>query len=441
MEGMSGKNSAVIGAGPAGLTAAYQLAKNGVGVSVFEKDAVVGGLAKTVIRDGFRFDLGGHRWYTEDERLNDFFKKACGKHLLEVPRTTRIYFKGEFFSLPIRVGEILSKLGPFVAFRALANFASAKLSGSQTSPFSENLRQAYVKQFGRTLFELFFERYNEKLWGMSCDELAGDWISIRAKGLSLATTLKGLVSKDESIEAIDTFLYPRRGIGQFSQLLAEGVRNHGGEVFLSSGVVGIERNNGGYSIILGGGEECNFDTLVSTVPITDLVKMLGGPVPKLSFRDLVIVTLFFDQSQITPDSWVYTQDPIVGFVRFHEPKNWSSDMCPEGKTSIVLEYPCWEDDGVWSSTDEELIRRGTVEFCDKLGLADKEKVSDGAAVRVKKAYPIYKMGYKQELEDTQDFLNSFESLYYIGRSGAFVYESMAHPVRSGLEVAETILER
>lgn len=427
----------IIGAGPAGLTAAYKLIKAGIPVTVLEQDNSVGGLSKTIDRGSYRFDLGGHRWYSESKEVDKFFKDICGADLLEVPRITRIYFQNHFYTMPIQPLEIMKNIGLLTVVKVLWDYLFKK---KIIRDHELNLQEAYQAQFGEALFKLFFEKYNEKLWGRPCSEMSGSWIGIRAKGLSLGAQVKSLFVKDNSnLEAIDSFYYPRLGIGQFSDNLHEEIIKLGGKVLLNTSVTGFKLRNNKITAVTTASGEYEADYVITTQPLPSLSKSLAIYVPKIYFRDLAIVTLFLDRQSVTRDSWVYTQEPGLCFSRFHEPKNWSPNMCPSDKTVLVTEIPCNQGDETWNESDEKLVSRVFNDLVNVMKLANSDDLIEGVVVRTPYAYPVYTPSYRAEVEKALQDLSKIKNLKVIGRQGKFFYGNMDQPILTAFNAAEEII--
>lgn len=427
----------VLGGGPAGLTAAYLLNQRGISVTVLEKDGGVGGLARTIEKDGFRFDLGGHRWYSEAPRADKFFKEICGDSLLTVPRTTRIYFKGQFYSLPIKPLEILRGVGFVPAISVVLDYWFGR-GKSVSSDYS--LEEAYTKQFGHSLFKLFFDLYNQKVWGLAPSEMSGSWVGLRTKGLTLGSVIKGIFGKSDDTESIDNFYYPKSGIGEFSQRLSQKISENGGNVVLNAEVAGFNLAGNRIKSVITNQGVYEADLVISTLPLPLMVEKLSSDKLNLAYRDLVVVTLFVKREQITTDSWVYTQEPNLAFSRFHEPKNWSREMCPLGTTSLVCEFPCTAGDATWNTPDSKLISLAFSEFVNKMKLMQEGELLGGWVERVSRAYPIYKLGYDDEVSRGLSILNRFTNLKQIGRQGMFCYGNMDQPILSAMAAVELIIK-
>lgn len=442
----------IMGAGPAGLASAYVLAQNNIHPTVLERSPWVGGLARTIEKDGFRFDIGGHRWFTKKDDVHQFFVDVVGDELVTVDRISRIYFEGTFFYYPLKIGNALAGMGLRRSVRAVADALAIKIRPIKISG-EPTMEQAYVNQFGRTLYNQFFRAYSEKVWGMPCSQISGDWVAQRSKGLSLATAIKDAFSRSrgEVESLVDEFVYPRLGIGRFSERLADDVTGRGGTLELNSRVVKVHhagnRITGVTVRTASGDQRIDGDAFISSIPITQLVNSFEPKAPlavrdaaaKLTFRELITVNLMLDRPRVTKDTWLYIHDPHISFARIHEPRNWSPAMAPDGKTSLVCELFCNRHDAYWDADDSTLVDLAVKEFSDGIGFIDRRDVIDGFAVRAVRAYPTYTLGYQQHLDTLKAYLRSFENLQIVGRYGTFRYNNSDHSVETGILAARNLL--
>lgn len=454
-EGYEDRATVVMGAGPGGLATGYWLSKHGVPVTVLERAEVVGGLARTVERDGFKFDLGGHRWFSKVDEVNDFYREVIGDETVWVRRVSRIYFDGKYIDYPLNIGNALAAIGPLKAAQAVLDYGRSRMTQLLRPRPVVSMEDAYIDQYGRTLYELFFARYSEKVWGQPCRQMSGDWVSQRTKGMSLLTAVKdAIVPSGGKVQSlIDSFMYPRYGYGRLSERMAEGIVAAGNQVRLGMGVsriyrrgniierVGVTDRHGNEQVV----EGANF---VSSIPLTVLCKIMQPAAPAevlaaadaLSFRNVITVNLMLDRDQVTPDTWLYVHDSDILFGRLHEPKNWSVDMVPDQRqTSLVAEYFCSFGDAIWGMSDEELVERTVKHLVDDLGFIKRSEVLGGFAVRSPRAYPSYTAGYEVPLGILKDFVYSFQNLQIIGRYGTFRYNNADHSVETGLLAAKNIL--
>ncbi|MBA2446736.1 MAG: FAD-dependent oxidoreductase, partial [Chloroflexi bacterium] len=408
----------VLGAGPAGLAAAFELVRHDRAVDVVERAEVVGGLARTVERDGYRFDIGGHRWFSKDDELNQLFRALLGDEVVNVDRISRIYYDGRYVDYPLRLGNVLRNIGLSLSARAVADYAVVVVrppvvAGEQT------MEDAYVAQFGRALYERFFRDYSEKVWGDDCRRLSGDWVVQRSKGMSLLTAVKDAVrpSKDRVESLVERFMYPRLGYGRLSERLAEETRAGGGRVTVGARVTAVRHGDGRIRAIVVRGADGHETTLegdqfISSIPMPALARLLRPAAPdgvlaaadKLTFRDLITVNLMLRREQITRDTWLYIHDPGIPFGRLHEPKNWSAAMVPDAAhTSIVAEYFCSIGDEIWAQSDEALCELTVHHLSRTLGFIEPNEVVGGFAVRSPRAYPTYRLGYREPLGELKAY--------------------------------------
>ena len=452
MAEISSKRVSILGGGPAGLSAGKVLVDAGGDVTVFEMADDVGGLSRTYFSDGFRFDLGGHRFFTKKNQLNEFLRDVLGDELIMVDRSSKIFLRGRYFNYPPTAVNAFFGFGPLRALQIVASFLWERIRPDR--PIN-TLEDAIVHDYGRALFEQFFEPYNEKIWGVPCDKVGAEWVAQRIKGLSLIESVKsalGFGRGDKPVSLIDKFLYPARGIGRITDRLAEEIRKSG-KVLLRRRVDKIY-HEGDKIVALGvqnpDGDIERFETtdVLSSIPLTELVRSFDPPPPPevveathhLAFRDLIVVNVHFDRPPITKDTWIYVPETHIPFGRIHEPTNWSVEMSPPGKTSLVFEYWCNEGDWLWNLDDEALLKMTIEEFV-KLGLAlGVEKLVTGSMiVRCKKAYPMYIIGYEKPLGIIKDYISRYTNLILIGRYGTFMYNNMDHCIETGIRAAENVM--
>ena len=443
----------ILGAGPAGLAAGLALARAGWSVDVFEQDQVVGGLARTVVAGDFRFDIGGHRWFTKKDHLNQFLIDVLGDELIMVDRTSRIYFDGKYVDYPLRVRNVLKRIGPATSARAVGDFMVSKVAGAVVRKPVVSMEDAYVAQFGQTLYELFFRRYSEKVWGGTCDQLSGDWVDQRSKGLCLPTVIKDAIRPGQSgMESlIEQFMYPRLGFGRLSERMAVQIRSLGGRVHVGHRATAVQhdgRRVTGVSISDGGGESIvQADAFLSSIPMTRLAQIFCPAAPtevnsaarSLTYRDLVTVNLMVNRQQVSADTWMYVHDQRVRFARLHEPRNWSPAMAPEGKTSLVLEFFCDVGDHLWQQSDEAICNLAVDDLVNHLGFIERHEVIDAFAIRSKNAYPRYTLDYAEQVGVIKRHLRSFDNLAIVGRGGTFRYNNTDHAIETGLIAAGRLL--
>lgn len=445
------RHVAILGAGPAGLAVGHELANKGVKVTVLERNSYVGGLCATVEDRGFKFDLGGHRWFTKNEDLNTWFRRLMEGEIVMVDRISRIYHRGKFFNYPISFKDIVTKTHPLEMLHAGFSFLGISLRQAVKPKPIRNMRDAYTVQFGHKLYEMFFEQYSEKVWGKPCEDLSADWVSQRSKGLSVASLIANTLFKPKAkaVSLIEQFMYPRDGYVRIPERMAEDITSNGGSVVLSGSVERIEvKGPNDFVVHYADGRRVACDTVVSTIPLGHLARMIDHDTPAevtaaakaLRFRDLVTINLQLKKKQVTPDTWLYVQDKEILFGRIHEPKNWSKAMVPDDEhTSLVLECFCTRGDHIWSMSDEEIAERCVDDLVNKLKFIDRSEVVGFKAVRTIQAYPVYDMDYKDNIKIVMDYLARFPGIHVVGRGGSFRYNNADHSIEMGLLLGRRLL--
>lgn len=440
----------VIGAGPAGLTAAYQLAKSGVEIELYEASGEVGGMSRSMQMWGQTVDLGPHRFFSNDARVNRLWLEVVQGDYVMVDRLTRIFYDKRFFNYPLEPANALKNLGPTRAAACLLSYMKAKLAGRRASNEAETFETWVVNRFGRRLFETFFKSYSEKLWGISCQELDADFAAQRIKKLSLAEVIKNAcrLGKGKHRTLVDRFAYPIGGTGIVYERMAEGI-DAVGEVRLNCPVKRVVTNGKTVTAVeLADGRVSECDHVVSTMPLTHLVKGLDNTprevleaTRKLTFRNTIVVYLHVDATDLFPDQWVYVHSPDLQLGRITNFRNWAPQLYGgSDKTIVALEYWCNDGDETWQADDEQLVHLGTEEIR-ATGLIGDAEVIDGHVVRVPKCYPVYKSGYRDHLAVVTDYLDSIDRLTPIGRYGAFKYNNQDHSILMGLLAADQILHQ
>jgi protoporphyrinogen oxidase len=454
-KGLNNNKVIIVGGGPAGLTAAYELSKKGVGAVVFEKDQIVGGISKTVNYKGYHFDLGGHRFFTKVKKVDEMWKDVLRDDFLERKRLSRIYYNKKFFYYPLRPMNALWGLGLWNSFLILASYLYA-----HAFPYKqeETFDQWVSNRFGERLYKTFFKTYTEKVWGISCSEIRAEWAAQRIKGLSLVSAVRnalissqGRNGKQAVIKTlIDRFDYPKYGPGMMWQTVADIVQKKGCNVVTGADVEKIYWNKNRVEAvdirIDGRTEQTQGDALISSMPVRELVKKLQPAAPEhvlkaadnLNYRDFLTVALIVKKKEVFPDNWIYIHDPGVKLGRIQNFKNWSPYMVPDHeKTCLGLEYFCFEGDALWSMTDRELIELGEKEIAE-LGLVKAGDVVDGKVVRMPKAYPIYDSDYQESLLTIRQFLSRITNLQLVGRNGMHKYNNQDHSMLTAMLAVENL---
>ncbi len=438
---------AVLGAGPAGLTAAYRLVERRVPVIVFEADAEVGGLARTVVRDGYRFDLGGHRFFTKSTEVEELWEELLGPELLVRPRLSRIFWRGRFIEYPLRPADVFAKVGPLELTRSLASYVRAHL---RQSAEAETYEDWVTARFGHRLFELFFKTYTEKVWGVATDELRAEWAAQRISDLSVWSALRAALpgGGETPKSLIEEFRYPRLGPGQMWEEMARRVEAGGGEIRHGAAVEGLEHEEGRLTAVRAGGERVEVSAAISSIPLRTTVGVAEPSPPGevavaatgLRYRDFLTVALPVDGEPPFPDNWVYVHDPRARVGRIQNFRAWSPWMTPDPRRSCLgLEYFCFEDDDLWRSSDEELVDLGRREVA-ALGLVDPERVAGGHVVRVPKAYPVYDAEYAGRVERIRGWLEGISNLQQIGRNGLHRYNNSDHSMLTAMRAVENLCD-
>ena len=449
----------IIGAGPAGLTAAYLLTKKKVRVTVLESDPTyVGGISRTVNYKGYLFDIGGHRFFSKSREVEDFWSEILPQDMLDRPRSSRIYYRGKFFSYPLKAFDALFKLGIFESTLCVLSYFKAKVFPVANPT---NFEDWVTNQFGQRLFSIFFKTYTEKVWGMNCKEISADWAAQRIKGLSLGGAILNAVlpkrqPKDRSKiikSLIDSFRYPRRGPGMMWEAAAAKTCEMGGTILMNSTFTGIsfhaDQNLWEVKYNENGTPKTIWATqVVSSAPMRELVDNLKpqpkstGHAKKLKYRDFLTVALVVKERDLFDDNWIYIHDPSVKVGRIQNYKSWSPEMVPDASTNCYgLEYFCFENDGLWSSTDAQLIALAKRELM-ALGLAEEADILDGCVVRQKKAYPVYDHEYQGHVDAVKDELNDkFPTLHMVGRNGMHKYNNQDHAMMTAMLTVENIVSR
>ncbi len=440
------------GAGPAGLTAAYKLAKAGYSVTVLEHDQIVGGISRTARYKDYRFDIGGHRFFTKIPEVESMWEEILGDEFIEVPRLSRIHYNGKFFHYPLKAFNAITGLGLTEAARIIFSYFAARISPHAEE---ENLEQWVTNRFGDRLYKIFFKTYTEKVWGIPCTEIRSEWAAQRIQGLSLAKAILNATSLNRRDPAIRTlinkFRYPRLGPGQMWEMCAAKVEAMGGEVLLGHDVRRFETRNGkvvAVDVVANGVERrIEGDHFISTLPLSGLIRSLGThPAARvvaaargLSYRDFILVALILDRDKLFPDNWIYVHTPGVTVGRIQNFNNWSADMVPvPGVTCLGMEYFCFEGDGLWESEDSRLIELASMEL-GRLGLSPGANVIDGAVVRMPKAYPIYDAHYRGHVDVITEYLNSVPNLHSVGRNGMHKYNNQDHSMYTAMLTVENMM--
>jgi protoporphyrinogen oxidase len=438
----------VLGGGPAGLTAGYLLERAGRDVVVLEAEDQVGGLAKTVERDGYRFDLGGHRFFTKEIEVDTLWHEILGEEFLLRPRMSRIYWNNRFLDYPLRGPDVVRKLGPIELTRCMASYLRAAVRRNKVD---ESLEDWVSNRFGRRLFELFFKSYTEKVWGVPTSEIRAEWAAQRIKGLSFFSAAKAAFfgNKDNKVKSlISEFNYPRFGPGQMWDAMTTAIETEGGEVRLDAPVTRIELAGGRVVEVEAGGDSYSLpDTVISSLPLRGVVEMMSPRPPQdvleaargLRYRDFLSVALVVDGEDLVPDNWIYIHEPAVRVGRIQNFRSWSPWMVPDpDKACVGLEYFCFEGDDLWTMSDDALVELASREL-EQLRLSPRSKVERGFAIRVPKAYPIYDADYAERVATIRGWLDEIENLQQVGRNGLHRYNNSDHSMLTAMRAVDNLL--
>jgi protoporphyrinogen oxidase len=447
----------IIGAGPAGLTAAYLLAKQGVRTTVFEADArYVGGISKTVEHNGYRFDIGGHRFFSKSREVEALWTELLGDEMQLCGRKSRICYRGKFFSYPLKPFEALEMLGPVESLQCVLSFLRAKLR-----PYRDpkNFEEWVTNQFGARLYEIFFKHYTEKVWGMKCSAISADWAAQRIKQLSLWSALTSALpwnklAREQAVHTtlIEVFRYPKRGPGQLWEACAEKFVKLGGTLHMGEAAVGLSQHDNAWTIATrardGAERRTDVTHVICSAALAQTIDHLTPEPPshvldaarQLRYRDFVLVALMTNAPEAFDDNWIYVQEPHVTVGRIQNFRAWSKSMVPKGSGACYgMEYFCFKGDGLWNARDEDLIALAKREIAE-LGLVPTAQITGGYVVRQPKAYPVYDHACAQNLETLRAYLGAHcKGLHVVGRNGMHRYNNQDHSMMTALLTVKNIL--
>lgn len=444
----------IIGAGPAGLTAGYELSKHGIKSVILEKADKVGGISRTETYKGYRFDIGGHRFFTKVGEVQAIWKEILGNEFIQVPRLSRIYYDGNFYDYPLSLFKTLKNLGLGCSIMILASYLKAKLKKKLNPDFeAETFEEWVIDCFGERLYRIFFKTYTEKVWGIPCNQIRADWAAQRIQNLSMKrAVINALFGSQNAKSLIKKFDYPRLGPGMMWESCQEKLEAKGSPVHLNTEVVRIEREGNCITKVIAKQGDNTFELtgnhFINSMPISALLHRLDPLPPEevlaaargLKYRDFLIVSLIINRDHLFPDNWLYIHSPEFRVGRIQNFKNWSPDMVPDAsKTCLGMEYFCSEGDDLWEMSESKLIELASQEII-KLNLGVKPgDVEDGCVIRQYKAYPVYDGEYRQHLQVQQDYLETFENLQTVGRNGMHRYNNQDHSMLTALLAAKNIM--
>lgn len=438
----------IIGAGPAGLTAGLELVRNGFDVTIAEAGDKVGGISRTEEYKGYKFDLGGHRFFSKNKDIVKYWKEILGEDLLIKKRKSRILYKNKYFNYPLSFFEALRKLGIINSIKALLSYFRYQLMPLEEYSYADWM----TNKFGKYLFDTFFKTYTEKVWGISVYDISKDWALQRVKTLSLRNAVLDSIfkSKRNKITTLtNTFFYPKFGPGQMWERIAQEFQHNGGKILFNTRINKLILDKSGEWRVLSELSEItqsSFNHVISTMPLRSLIKAIGcnsktvlKAANSLKYRDFIMVVLIISKKEIFDDNWIYIHDTSVKVGRIQNFKNWSEHMVPDqNKTALGMEYFFFEEDAIWNYADKDLIHMAKSELV-KLGMVTEEEIEDGKVVKLKKAYPVYDNSYKENIRIIREYLDKLNNLHVIGRNGMHRYNNQDHSMVTALIVAENII--
>jgi len=442
------KTAIVIGAGPAGLTAAYELAKKGAKVTVIESTGSVGGMAKSFELFGQIVDCGPHRFFSSDKIVNDLFHEIVQDDYTLVNRLTRIYYKNKFFDYPLKLGNVLKNLTPVEIVGILWSYAVQRVFGKKKL---ETFEDWVTDKFGKRLFQMFFKTYSEKLWGIRCDQIDSDWAAQRIKKLSLYEAVKAAIfgnTGNKHKTLVDQFAYPKNGTGEVYEKMATAILKMGGSILYNTKIatINVDNQKNITSIVDSNGQEFLADHYISTMPLTLLLQGMSvidqkvlETSKKLYFRNTTLVYLEIDSDKLFPDNWIYVHSPEVKHGRITNFRNWCPTINKDKNTTILcLEFWSFDHEELWSYSDEHLTELASKEIRTLNLINSDSKILNTAVVRIPKCYPVYETGYMDNLQPVIDYLKEFKNLHPIGRYGSFKYNNQDHSILMGILIARQL---
>ncbi len=445
------RKTIVIGAGPAGISCAYELSKKGLEVQVFEASPFIGGMARSFDLWGQRVDLGPHRFFSKQKEINQFFTEMIKNDFTLVNRQTRIYYRNRFFEYPLKLGNVLTNLPLFVIVQILWYYGIQMINPIKNP---NNFEEWITNRFGKKLFEIFFKNYTEKLWGVKCTEIDADWAAQRIKTLTLISAVKAAIFGNKGNKhktLVDQFAYPNNGTGIIYERAAEKVAKNGGKVALKTPIKRVLLSNNGKKVIgveLLDNSIIAADNVVSTMPITLLIKGFENTpkevieaVDALYFRNTILVYLEINDDKLFTDNWLYIHSPQVKHGRITNFRNWSKSLNKDKKTTIIcMEYWCFEEEEIWQGKEEKVIALAKKEIYEIDLIPQTAKILNTKVIKIPKCYPVYETGYQKNMKIITDYLNEIEGLFPIGRYGAFKYNNQDHSILMGILAAQKITE-
>ena len=448
------KKIVIIGAGPAGLTAGYELLRKGFEVTILEESLDIGGISKTVNHNGNRIDIGGHRFFSKIDKVNSWWQEILKDDLLKRDRRSRILYQRKLYDYPISLNQnTIKNLGLKKIFKIGLSYLRSRIIKKE----EKNLEDFFINRFGKELYQTFFKDYTQKVWGVPCTKIDALFGHQRIKGLSVTKVLihglkklfvKDKISKTET-SLIEEFSYPKFGPGQLWEKAALKIKEMGGNIIFEEKAIKINHKNGKIcSVSTEAGNEYGCDILLSSMPVRDIIEAIGESVAKnikdiagrLEYRDFIIAGLLLERIKINglDDNWIYIQEPDVKMGRLQIFNNWSPFLVNDSsKIWLGLEYFCQENDDMWDMSEESFLSLAIGEM-EKLGFIDRDDVIDKVRIKVKKAYPSY-FGSYNRFDEVKEYLNTFDNLFCIGRNGQHRYNNMDHSMMTAFEAVDVIL--
>ena len=442
------KNIAIIGAGPAGLTCALKLAEAGMHIDIYEADSSVGGMTKSFELWGQQVDLGPHRFFSKDDRINNFWLEQVGNDYIMVDRLTRIYYDHKFFLYPVKAINALVNLGFFKAVACVFSYIKAQFNKNKGK--EKTFEEWVSNKFGYMLYSIFFKTYSERLWGIKCSELDADFARQRIKGLDMLEVIKSALfhsggTKHKTL--LEQFAYPKMGGGIPYDIIADKLKKLGSNIYLNTPIKGIEVKDGkAVGIVDSNGNTKSYDYIVSTAPFTEMIcsidefgKEIHDLARSLVYRNTTLVYLEVKNKDIFKDNWIYIHDTNVTFGRITNFRNWSPYML-NGKDSTILclEYWSYDNDDLWNYDDVQMIALAKEEIV-KTGLVKQSELKGGYVIKMHRSYPVYNTGYQDKMNVLQKAADSISNLSFIGRNGSFKYNNQDHSILMGLLAADNII--
>lgn len=438
---------AIIGAGPAGLTAAYILAKNNIKVHLYESSNKVGGMCKTLEIWGQKVDLGPHRFFSNDHRVNKFWINIMKNDYYMISRLTRIYYDNNFFFYPLKFFNVIKNLGLLKSFYCFSSFLYSKMLPPKNL---NNFENWIIAKFGKTLFDIFFKSYSEKLWGLKCNKIHSDFAKQRIKKLTLYEAIKSSIftkNKKNHKTLVDEFAYPKEGTGFFYEKIKKEILRNGGKIFLNNKITTIKKFKINKQILIKdqNNHSRKYNHIISTMPLNYLLENINAPknILKVSrtlkFRNTVLVYLLLNGKNPFADQWIYIHSSNIKTGRITNFNNWSKKKDKtKNNTIICMEYWCNQNDSLWNFKDNDFIKLAKKDI-ENSNLLNNNKILNGKVVRIPKCYPVYEINYKKKIKKISTYLKKIKNISVIGRYGSFKYNNQDHSILMGLLAADNLI--